>query len=330
MTGSEKAAILLLYLGNEVTSRVYEHMDDNEIKKISKSMGSLGHVPREAIMTVVGEFTEVIDPEAGLFSQGDEFVFKILEKALGSEKALMLMEELQASNYGDLVDILSNMDSKSIANFLSQEHPQTIAVVLAKLKSKQTSEIISLLPQELQAEVVLRIADVEQVSPEILKEIDDVLKRELQAMGGTQRYKVGGIDKVVDMFNHFERSKEKQILDKLDVLSPPLSEIIRKHLFTFDDIFALDDRSIQSVMREVSNDTLTLAMKTSSDEVKEKIFKNISSRAADMIKEDLEVMGPVRLSDVEKAQGEIIKIVRKMEEEGKIVLSGRGSEDVLV
>ena len=132
------------------------------------------------------------------------------------------------------------------------------------------------------------------------------------------------------MFNHFDRSKEKQILDKLDVLSPPLSEIIRKHLFTFEDVFALDDRSIQSVMREVSNDTLTLAMKTSSDEVKEKIFKNISSRAADMIKEDLEVMGPVRLSDVEKAQGEIIKIVRKMEEEGKIVLAGRGSEDVLV
>ena len=132
------------------------------------------------------------------------------------------------------------------------------------------------------------------------------------------------------MFNHFDRSKEKQILDKLDVLSPPLSEIIRKHLFTFEDVFALDDRSIQSVMREVSNDTLTLAMKTSPDEVKDKIFKNISSRAADMIKEDLEVMGPVRLSDVEKAQGEIIKIVRKMEEEGKIVLAGRGSEDVLV
>jgi flagellar motor switch protein FliG len=203
-------------------------------------------------------------------------------------------------------------------------------VILAKLKSKQTSEIVSLLPQELQAEVVLRIADVEQVSPEILKELDYVMKRELSSMGSTQRYQVGGIDKVVDMFNHFDRSKEKQILDKLDVLSPPLSEIIRKHLFTFEDVFALDDRSIQSVMREVSNDTLTLAMKTSPDEVKEKIFKNISSRAADMIKEDLEVMGPVRLSDVEKAQGEIIKIVRKMEEEGKIVLAGRGSDDVLV
>lgn len=330
MTGSEKAAILLLYLGNEVTSKVFEHLDDTEIKKISKSMGQLGHVSRSTIMEVVNTFTEVINPESGIFSQGDEFVLKILEKALGPEKAHMLMEELQASSYGDLVDILANMDSKTIANFLSQEHPQTIAVILAKLKSKQTSEIISLLPQELQAEVVLRIADVEQVSPEILKDIDEVLKREINSMGGTQRYKVGGIDKVVDMFNHFDRSKEKQILDKLDVLSPPLSEIIRKHLFTFEDVFALDDRSIQSVMREVSNDTLTLAMKTSPDEVKDKIFKNISSRAAEMIKEDLEVMGPVRLSDVEKAQGEIIKIVRKMEEEGKIVLAGRGSEDVLV
>lgn len=330
MTGTDKAAILLLYLGNDVTAKVFEHLEDDDIKRISKSMAKLGHVTRTTIMEVVEDFTTVINPESGIFSQGDEFVRKILEKALGPEKANILMEELQASSYGDIVDILSNMDPKSIANFLSQEHPQTIAVILAKLKSKQTSEIISLLPQELQAEVVLRIADVDQVSPEILLDIDEVMKREIKSMGGVQRYKVGGVEKVVDMFNHFDRSKEKQILDKLDVISPPLAEIIRKHLFTFEDVFSLDDRSIQQVMREVSNDTLTLAMKTSTDEVKNKIFKNISSRAADMIKEDLEVMGPVRLSDVEKAQGEIIKIVRKMEEEGKIVLAGRGSEDVLV
>ncbi len=330
MTGADKAAILLLYLGNDVTRQVFEHLDDTEIKKISKSMATLGHISRTTIMEVVEDYTNTINPESGIFSQGEEFVRRILEQALGPVKAEMLMEELQASSYGDLVDVLSNMDPKSIANFLSQEHPQTIAVILAKLKSKQTSEIISLLPQEQQAEVVLRIADVEQVSPEILQEIDEVMRREIDSMGGTQRYKVGGIEKVVDMFNHFERSKEKQILDKLDVLSPPLAEIIRKHLFTFDDIFQLDARSIQSIMREVSNDTLTLAMKTSSDDVKDKIFKNISSRAADMIREDLEVMGPVRLSDVEKAQSEIIKIVRKMEEEGKIVLAGRGGDDVLV
>jgi flagellar motor switch protein FliG len=330
MTGAEKSAILLLYLGNDVTAKVFEHLDDNEIKKISKSMGALGHITRETIRGVVNDFTTVIDPESGMFSQGDDFVLKILEKALGAEKAQALMGEIQVSSYGDLVDILANMDSKSVANFLSQEHPQTIAVVLAKLKSKQTCEIVGLLPQELQAEVVLRIADVDQISPEILKELDDVMKRELKSMGGTQRYKIGGIDKVVDMFSHFDRSREKLILDKLDALSPPLSEIIRKHLFTFEDVFALDDRSIQSIMREVSNDTLTLAMKTSPEEVKDKIFRNISSRAADMIKEDLEVMGPVRLSDVEKAQGEIIKIVRKMEEEGKLVIGGKGSDDVLV
>ena len=330
MTGTDKVAIMLLYLGDEVTSKVYEHMDDDEIKKISKSMAKLGHVTRGTIADVVEEFTNVINPESGIFSQGDEFVRKILEKALGPVKAASLMEELSASSYGDLVDVLANMDSKSIANFLSQEHPQTIAVILAKLKSKQTSEIISLLPQDLQAEVVLRIADVEQVSPDILLEIDEVMKKEIKSMGGTARYKVGGIEKVVDMFNHFERSKEKQILDTLDVLNPPLAELIRKHLFTFEDVFQLDDRSIQSIMREISNDTLTLAMKTSSDDVKDKIFRNISSRAAEMIKEDLEVMGPVRLSDVEKAQSEIIKVVRKMEEEGKVVLAGRGGEDVLV
>ena len=331
MTGSEKAAILLLYLGNEATAKVFEHLDDTEIKKISRSMSALGHVSQETITNVVNDFTSVIGPGSGMFSHGDDFVLKLLENTLGAEKAQTLMGELQVSSYVNIVDIMANIDSKTIANFLSQEHPQTISVILAKLKSKQTSEIISLLPVELQAEVVLRIADVDQISPEILRELDDAMKRELKSMGGTQRYKIGGIDKVVEMFNHFDRTREKQILDKLDVMSPPLSEAIRKHLFTFEDVFALDDRSIQSVMREISNDTLTLAMKTSPDEVKEKIFRNISSRAADMIKEDLEVMGPVRLSDVEKAQGEIIKIVRKMEEEGKVVLGGgKGSDDVLV
>jgi flagellar motor switch protein FliG len=198
------------------------------------------------------------------------------------------------------------------------------------LKPKQTSEIVGFLPQELQAEVVIRIADVDQVSPEILCDIDEVMRKELTAVGGIQRYKVGGVEKVVDMFNHFDRSKEKQILDKLDVLKPPLAEIIRKHLFTFEDFVQLDDRGIQAIMREVSNDTLTLALKAATDELKEKVFRNISSRAAEVIKEDLEVMGPVRLSDVEKSQSEIIKIVRKMEEEGKIFIAGRGGDDVLV
>jgi flagellar motor switch protein FliG len=330
LSGTEKAAILLLYVGTEATSKVLQHMDDNEIKKISQAMANLGHVSLTTIQQVVEEFNTVTDPESGFFAQGEEYVRKILEKALGPQKAELLLMEMQSSSFGDLEDILATMDAKTIANFLSQEHPQTVAVIVAKLRPKQTSEIISHLPLDLQAEVVIRIADVDQVSPEVISEIDDVIKRELNAMGGVQRFKVGGVEKVVDMFNYLERSKEKHILDKLDVMNPPLAEIIRKHLFTFEDIFKLDDRSIQSIMREVSNDTLTLAIKASTDEVKDKVFRNISGRAAEMIKEDIEVMGPVRLSDVEKAQTEIIKIVRKMEEEGKIVLAGRGPEDVLV
>ncbi len=330
MTGADKAAILLIYLGPEATSKVFEHMDDVDIKKISQSMARLGHVSRDEIQTVVNEFTDITNPDTGFFSQGEEFVKKILEKALGVQKAQSLLQELRTSSIGDMVDVLASMDSKTIANFFSQEHPQTIAVILAKLKPKQTSEIIGLLPQELQAEVVLRIAEVDQVSPEIISEIDEVIRKELTSLGGIQRFKVGGVEKVVDMFAYLDRSREKKILDRLDVLNQPLAEVIRKHLFTFEDIFKLDDRAIQSIMREVSNDTLTLAMKTSPDEVKEKIFRNISTRAADMIKEDLEVLGPVRLSDVEKAQSEIIKVVRKMEEEGKVVIAGRGGDDVLV
>lgn len=330
INGADKAAILLIYLGPEATSKVFEHMEDNEIKKISQSMARLGHVTRPVIQQVVKEFTDITNPETGFFSQGEEYVRKVLEQALGPQKAEMLLRELNTASFTDMVDVLSEMDAKTVANFLSQEHPQTIAVILAKLKAKQTSEIVGFLPQELQAEVVMRIADVDQVSPEILGEIDDVIRKELTAVGGIQRFKVGGVEKVVDMFNHFDRSREKQILDKLDVIKPPLAEVIRKHLFTFEDFVQLDDKGIQSIMREVSNDTLTLALKAATDELKEKIFRNVSSRAAEVIREDLEVMGPVRLSDVEKAQSEIIKIVRKMEEEGKIFIAGRGGDDVLV
>lgn len=330
INGSDKAAILLLYLGPEATSKVFEHIEDNEIKRISQSMSRLGHIQRNTIQDVVNEYMDITDPETGIFSQGEEFVRKVLEKALGPAKAEALLKELSVANYGDITDMLANMDSKTIANFLSQEHPQTIAVILAKLKAKQTSDIIGFLPPELQAEVVMRIADVDQVSPEIIADIEEVMRTELTSIGGIQRFKVGGVEKVVDMFNHFDRSREKQILDKLDVIKPPLADVIRKHLFTFEDFVHLDDRGIQAIMREVSNDTLTLAMKTATDELKDKIFKNISSRAADMIKEDLEVMGPVRLSDVERAQSEIIKVVRRMEEEGQLVIAGRGGDDVLV
>jgi flagellar motor switch protein FliG len=330
MKGSDKAAILLLFLGPEATSSVFEHLEDDEIKKIGQSMAGLGRVSRPVIQEVVHEFSQLTDPNTGFFSQGEEFVKKILEQALGPQKAEVLLQELYTSSRGDMVDILGNMDSKSIANFLSQEHPQTVAVILAKLSPKQTGELITLLPQDMQAEVVLRIADVEHVSPEILSEIDEVIRKELTSVGGGQRYKVGGVEKVVELFSHLDRSREKQILDKLDELNPPLAEMIRNHLFTFENIFSLDDRGIQAIMREVSNDTLTLALKTCTEDLKEKIFRNISSRAAEMIKEDLEVMGPVRLSDVEKAQTEIVKIASKLEEEGKIVIAGRGGDDVLV
>ena len=330
MTGSDKAAILLIFLGSEATSKIYEHLDDEEIKKISQSMTSLGYVSRQTIEEVVQEFNHLTDPETGFFSQGEDFVRKVLENALGLEKAETLLQEIYTSTRADLANILGNMDSKTVANFLSQEHPQTVAVILAKLRPKQSGDVIGLLPQDMQAEVVLRIADVEQVSPDILTEIEEVIRKELTSLGGMQRYKVGGLEKVVEVFSHLDRSREKQILDRLDEINPPLADVIRKHLFTFDDVFNLDDRSIQAIMREVNSGTLTLALKTCNDDLKEKIFRNISSRAAEMIKEDLEVMGPVRLSDVEKAQSEVVKVASRLEEEGKIVIAGRGGEDVLV
>ena len=330
MTGADKAAVLLIFLGSEATSKIYEHLDDEEIKKISQSMTSLGYVSRQTIEEVVQEFNHLTDPETGFYSQGEDFVRKVLENALGLEKAETLLQEIYTSTRADLANILGNMDSKTVANFLSQEHPQTVAVILAKLRPKQSGDVIGLLPHDMQAEVVLRIADVEQVSPDILTEIEEVVRKELTSLGGMQRYKVGGLEKVVEVFSHLDRSREKQILDRLDEINPPLADVIRKHLFTFDDVFNLDDRGIQTIMREVNSGTLTLALKTCNDDLKDKIFRNISSRAAEMIKEDLEVMGPVRLSDVEKAQSEVVKVASRLEEEGKIIIAGRGGEDVLV
>jgi flagellar motor switch protein FliG len=292
-------------------------------------MAGLGHVSRPVINTVVQEYTGMTDPAFGFFSQGEEFVKKVLEKTFSPHKAEIILQEIYSS-HGEIVDVLANIDGKTIANFLSQEHPQTIAVVLAKLKPKQAGDVISHLPQGLQADVVMRIADVDQVSPDILAEIDEVIKNEFTTMGVGQRFKVGGVDKVLEVFGHLDRSREKQILDALDILNPPLSETIRKSLFTFEDIFTLDERSIQQIMREVSNETLTLSLKTCTDDLKGKIYRNISSRAAEVIKEDLEVMGPVRLSDVEKAQTEIVKLASRLEEEGKIIIVGRGADDVLV
>lgn len=330
MNGADKAAILLLFLGPEAAGLIYEHLEDDEIKRISQSMTSLGYVSRETIDEVVREFNHLTNPETGFFSQGEDFVRKVLLQALGPEKAETLLQDIYTTTRADLANILGNMDSRTVANFLSQEHPQTVAVILAKLRPKQSGDVIGLLPYDMQAEVVLRIADVDQVSPDILTEIEEVVRKELTSLGGLQRYKVGGLEKVVEVFGHLDRSREKQILDRLDEINPPLADVIRKHLFTFDDVFNLDDRGIQTIMREVNSGTLTLAIKTCSDDLKEKIFRNISSRAAQMIKEDLEVMGPVRLSDVEKAQSEVVKVASRLEEEGKIVIAGRGGEDVLV
>jgi len=330
VNGADKAAILLLFLGPEAAGLIYEHLEDDEIKRISQSMTSLGYVSRETIDEVVREFNHLTNPETGFFSQGEDFVRKVLLQALGPEKAETLLQDIYTTTRADLANILGNMDSRTVANFLSQEHPQTVAVILAKLRPKQSGDVIGLLPYDMQAEVVLRIADVDQVSPDILTEIEEVVRKELTSLGGLQRYKVGGLEKVVEVFGHLDRSREKQILDRLDEINPPLADVIRKHLFTFDDVFNLDDRGIQTIMREVNSGTLTLAIKTCSDDLKEKIFRNISSRAAQMIKEDLEVMGPVRLSDVEKAQSEVVKVASRLEEEGKIVIAGRGGEDVLV
>jgi flagellar motor switch protein FliG len=329
LTGLNKAAVLLICLGEEATARVFQELSDDEIRQVTRTMATIDHIPENIKDKVFASYAETQHDLAGLFVKGAEFAKTAIASTGSDERATELMEHFISGNESRPLETISLMQPKMVAGLLEKEHPQTMALILSTQHVEHASEILANLPEDVRADVVYRIAKIEKVSTDVIVRIEDALHREIGLVAGKEQKQLGGMDKVVDLLDHLKNSMDADILETIEQSDPEMAEEIRKRMFTFENLVALDGRSLQMILREVSNDSLTLALKTASEEMKEKIFANMSSRAADMIRDDLEAMGPVRLSEVEAMQQTIVKIAMKLQEEGKLVL-GTGGGDELV
>jgi flagellar motor switch protein FliG len=328
-TGPEKSAILLLSLGEDIGPLLFKYMSDQEIQRVSNYMSYIRNVDVEMVNQVLQEFADMAGSIGGMVAGGKEYVRKMLLKSLNPEKAEWIINNLSIPTLETGLEALRWMDAKTIARFLQGEHPQTVAVILAHLDAVQAGTVLTSLPTGLQAEVLLRIAKLERIPPGVIQELDKVLRNELRATGALESGQVGGIQSVAEILNNVDQASERDIMGQIEELNAGLAEEIRQLMFVFEDLLALDDRGMQQILKEVANEDMTLALKTASEELKEKIFRNMSKRAADMLREELEVMGPVRVSDVEKAQHKIIQTAKRLEGEGKLVLGGKGDNAIV-
>ncbi|SNY13240.1 flagellar motor switch protein FliG [Orenia metallireducens] len=330
LTGKEKAAILLVSLGPDASAEVFKHLNDDEIEDLTLEIANLDKVSSDVKDDVLDEFHQMCIAYDYISHGGMDYAREVLEKALGQNKANDIIDRLTASLQVRPFDQLRKTDPSQILNFIQNEHPQTIALILAYLDPQQSAIIMSSLPYEKQTEVAKRVATMERTSPDVIKEVERVLEQKLSSLMTNEYTVAGGIDTIVDILNLADRATEKKILEDLDEQNPALAEEIRQKMFVFEDIIILTDRDIQILLRQVDTDDLALALKTVSDEVAEKIFNNQSKRAAEMLKEDIEYLGPVRISDVEEAQQRIVGQIRKLEEAGEIIINRGGEDEVVV
>jgi flagellar motor switch protein FliG len=329
LTGPEKAAIFLLTLGEDFTSQVFMRLDDDEIKIIGRQMAKIDKVDKEDIAGLLEEFKM----DAGtddLYLSGNELLERALRRALQAEKANAILDEIRSDWKLTLFQKARKLEPKVLSNFLRNEHPQTIALVLSVLDYGQAAAVLAELPEDIQVEIILRMAELDKISPEVLVDLDRVLQDELLSIGGMEGQRLGGVQAVAEILNNVDRALEAAILEGVEEQREALADEIRKLMFVFEDLLVVDDRGIMAILKEVSTDDLKLALRTASDDLKEKIFKNMSFRAVEMLKEDIEIMGPVRIKDVEVAQQAILKIVKRLEQEGKVRLMAGGGDDEFV
>lgn len=322
-TGAQKAAILLLSFGEEISAEIFKSMTEFEIKRIGAAMSRIGRLEQEVIDEVMDEFYQILQQNKKFFYGGNDFTMKVIGSAFKGSEADDLIEQLALGSTANL-DSLELIDPRTLTNFIRHEHPQTIALILAHLDPGKCGEVLKLLPESVHTEVILRIANLDAVAPEIIDEIDDVLRNEIQAMGSISNQKIGGVEPLAEMLNLMDKATEEQILDNLEERDPDLSEQIRQLMFVFDDLIKIDDKGIQELLKNVKSEQWMVALKTASESVTELIFKNMSERAASMLREDMEAMAATKLADVEAMQYEIIQIARKLEEEGKIIIQSGG------
>ena len=326
LSGTDRAAVLLLTLGEENASEVLKHMGPKEVQKVGSAMAGLTNVPREQVTRVLETFTETVQEQTALGVDSDEYIRSVLVGALGEDKAKGLMDRILLGSSTKGLEALKWMDARAVAELIRLEHPQIQAIVLSYLDNDHAAEVIKFFPERTRHDVLLRIATLDGIQPSALQELDEILERQFAGNQNVQSSTVGGVKSAADILNFVDSSIEGEIMEAIKDADAELGQQIQDLMFVFDNLIDVDDRGIQALLREVSSETLILALKGAEEGMKEKIFSNMSKRAAEMMRDDLENKGPVRLSEVEGAQKEILAIARRMSESGELVLGGKGSE----
>lgn len=330
MDGVEKAATLLITLGPEKSAKIFKHLKEEEIEQLTLEIANTSSVSPQTKEKVLSEFYEICLAQQYIAEGGIGYAKELLEKALGEEKAKDVIGKLTASLQVRPFEFIRKTDPSQLLNFIQDEHPQTIALILSYLPASQASMVVSSLPPEKQADVARRIAQMDRTSPDVIKEVERVLERKLASLVNQDYTIVGGVDAIVEILNYVDRGTEKHIMENLEVEEPELADEIKRKMFVFEDILSLDDKTIQRVLRDVDNNDLGIALKGTSEEVQNVIFNNLSKRLAAMIREDMDFMGPVRMKDVEEAQQKIVNIIRRLEDTGEIIIARGGGDEIVV
>lgn len=323
-TGTERAAILLLTLGEQEAAQVLKHMGAKEVQRIGSAMSKLANVSREEVHTVITQFNQSVESETSVGVGTDEFLRKVLVDALGQDKAASIIDRINIGRSTKGLEALKWMDARAVAELIRLEHPQIIAIVLAYLDADQSAEVLTNLPANMRSDVVVRIATLDGVQPSALNELDDIMEKQFAGKSSAKTSSMGGAKAAANIINLLEPSQEGVIMEQIAKADQALGARIQDLIFVFDNLLELDDRSMQELLRQVPSDRLLLALKGADEGLKEKIFKNMSQRASEMLKDDLEAKGPVRISEVEGAQREILQIARKLADSGAIALGGKG------
>ena len=330
ITGLQKAAILLISLGPEKSALIFKHLKEEEIEELTLEIANTRSVTPQIKETIINEFYEVCLAQQYIAEGGIGYAKELLEKALGADKAVEVLNRLTASIQVKPFEFVRKTDASQLLSFIQDEHPQTIALILSYLGPTQSAMIVSALSPEQQVEVAKRIATMDRTSPDVIKEVEKILESKLANLVNQDYTIIGGVDHVVEILNTVDRGTEKHIMETLEIEDPELADEIRKKMFVFEDILLLDDRAIQRVLRDVDNNDLAIALKGANEEVQNTVFRNMSQRLAVMIKEDMDFMGPVRMKDVEEAQQKIVNTIRKLEDAGEIVISRGGGDEIIV
>ncbi len=329
LNGQDRAGLLLSSLGMNITQLIFQNMKDNDVKRMINAMSNVKRAPIWMVKRVLEDFYKQLNEENDLLfaeNRGRDFIIN----TLGEDRAKQLLGQIVEVGQTNTLESLELVDTRTLSNFLINEHPQTIALIVAHLAPERKVDVLRRLPEGLQAEVVLRVANLDYVSPELISQLDDVLKTELSTLGSIDTNQLGGVEPIADMLNLMDKNTEKNIMSRVEEKDPELAEEIRKLMFTFEDLLYVDDKGIQNLLREVDNGKLAIAMKTAPEEIKQKIFRNMSNRAATLLKEDLEALGPTKLSDVEKAQAEMVQKTKELEAQGKAFIARGSDGDSLV